>query len=89
MRLILQILIVLIAATVLLYISRFWPFEWWERKSFLAESGLRPDGNMLRIWLRGTPVASFDLVIWILICFPVLSVVEKICQLFRPKQVDG
>ena len=80
MRLILQLLVVVLASTVLLYISRFWPFEWWGRKHALAELGLRPDGNLLRFWLRGTPLASFDVVIWILISFPVLSFAEKVCQ---------
>ena len=89
MRLILQLLIVLAVATVLLYISRFWPFEFWGRKHPLAEFGLRPDGNMLRVWLRGTPVASFDLFIWILISFPILSVTEKLCQLLRPNEENG
>ncbi len=80
MRLALQLFIVVFAAAILLYLSRFWPFEWWDRKHALAELGLRPGGNLLRFWLRGTPFASFDVLIWILISFPVLSVVEKFCQ---------
>ena len=84
MRRLLVILIVLAVAAVLLYLSRFWPFELWGRRSPLGELGLRPGGNMVQIWLRGTPFAQFDLIIWAVASFLVLSWTEKLVQFIRP-----
>ncbi|MCY4301853.1 MAG: hypothetical protein OXC68_09005 [Aestuariivita sp.] len=72
------VLIVLIVTILLLYISRFWPIELWGRRSFLGELGFRPGGGLLRHVLRGTPLAQFELIIWAVGGFLVLSLVEKI-----------
>ncbi|MEM8774077.1 MAG: hypothetical protein AAGF53_03535 [Pseudomonadota bacterium] len=86
MRRVLQISIVLIVATVLLYISRFWPFELWGRRSFLGELGLRPGGGMLRRWLRGTQFVQFELIIWVTGSFLALSITDRIVHWLQPKE---
>ena len=75
-----RILLVLVTATILLYLSRFWPFELWARNSVLEQWGLRRGGGLLRFWLRGTPFATLELVIWASGSFLVLSFVESLCQ---------
>ncbi|WP_371224852.1 hypothetical protein [Roseovarius sp. 2305UL8-3] len=84
MRRALSILIVLCVATVLLYLSRFWPLELWGRRSALGELGLRPGGGMVQFWLRGTPLAQFDLIIWVVGSFITLSLTEKLVQWLSP-----
>jgi len=79
---ILAILIICLAAIVLLYMSRFWPIELWSRRSFLGELGLRPNGGMLGHWLRGTSLAQFDILIWGVISFLVLSLLDRQRQTF-------
>ena len=74
----LKILLVFIAALALLYISRFWPLELWARNGAMAELGLRPQGGLLQVWLSGTNLAAFELVIWAFIVFITLSFLEKI-----------
>lgn len=85
MRRILASVIVLIVAVVLLYLSRFWPFEFWTRRSFLGEWGLRPGGGMLQFWLRGTPFAQLELILWVVGSFVALTWTEKLVQLLPRK----
>lgn len=80
MRYFLAIILVVVVSVVLLYLSMFWPFEFWARRSFLGEMGLRPGGDMIGFWLRGTPFAQFDLLIWIVGSFLSLTVTEKLVQ---------
>jgi hypothetical protein len=76
---ILKIVLVCIITIVLLYISRFWPVELWARRgSMLSDLGLRPQGGLLRIWLRGTGFTAFELVIWSVLAFVTLSLLEKL-----------
>ncbi|MCY4304041.1 MAG: hypothetical protein OXC62_04550 [Aestuariivita sp.] len=82
MKRVLAILIVCLVTILLLYISRFWPVELWSRRSFLGELGFRPNGGMLGHWLRGTPFAQFELLIWVVIGFLALSLIERQRQTF-------
>ncbi|MGB0412160.1 MAG: hypothetical protein ACPGFA_11270 [Pikeienuella sp.] len=61
-----------------LYLSRFWPFEWWGRDGLLDIKDLRPQGDLLRLWLRGTPFAAYDLLIWAIGCFAVLTGIQNL-----------
>ena len=75
----LKIFLVCITTIVLLYISRFWPIELWARRgSMLSDLGLRPQGGMLQVWLRGTGFATFELVIWSAIVFVTFTLLEKV-----------
>lgn len=84
MRRMIAILIVICVAIILLYVSRFWPVELWGRRSPLGELGLRPGGGMVQFWLRGTPLAQFDLIIWVVGSFITLSLTEKLVQRVAP-----
>ena len=83
MRQILSIVVVICVAVVLLYLSRFWPVELWSRQSWLGQLGLRPAGGLLAQWLRGTPFAQFELLIWVTGGFLVLSWTEKFVHWVR------
>lgn len=83
MKTALATVIVVCIAVALFYISRFWPFDLWTRQSWLAQLGLRPQGGLLQVWLRGTPFAQFELIIWAVASFVVLSWTEKLVQWFR------
>ena len=49
------LVLVAVTALILLYLSRFWIFEWWGRDGLFGISDLRPQGGLLGRWLRGTP----------------------------------
>ncbi len=54
---------------ILLYLSPFWPFELWDNEGLFGIKGLRPGGDLLSWWLRGTLVAPFDILMWVAIVF--------------------
>lgn len=83
-RMVLKWAIILAVALVLFYVSRFWPFELWARRGGLADYGLRPQGGLLQVWLRGTGFAPFELVIWALASFGILTLVEKLFAKLSP-----
>jgi len=83
MRTACAVVLVLCVAVVLFYLSRFWPFDLWTRQSWLAQVGLRPQGGLLQLWLRGTGFAQFELIIWGVASFLILSITEKLVQLIR------
>jgi len=76
----------LAVAVALLYVSRFWPAELWTRGSLLGELGLRPQGDMVRFWLRGTSFATFDLIVWAVGVFLVLSWTDKLLRLLTNRR---
>lgn len=78
MRAAATIIIVVCVTVILFYVSRFWPFDFWARQSWLAQIGLRPQGGLLQVWLRGTPFAPFELIIWGATSFLILSWTEKL-----------
>ncbi|MEM7074443.1 MAG: hypothetical protein AAGA28_05150 [Pseudomonadota bacterium] len=84
MRRAFRIVLVLIVALGLFYISRFWPFELWSRQSVLGQWGLRPRGGLLQFWLRGTPFAQFELIVWAVLAFVSLSLTEKLVGWITP-----
>ncbi|MEM8731164.1 MAG: hypothetical protein AAGF79_14730 [Pseudomonadota bacterium] len=64
MRRIAALLLVALVALVLFYISRFWDFRLWSNDGLFGIKALRPQGGLLAVWLRGTPLAPFELVVW-------------------------
>ena len=64
-----------IAAVVLFYISRFWDFRLWSGGLFGIET-LRPQGGLVAQWLRGTPLAPYELLVWLVGSFLTLSALE-------------
>lgn len=59
----------------LLYVSRFWFVSLWPRNAVLP-----PQGGLLAGWLRGTPLAPFEALIWAAGAFVVLTGVQKLAD---------
>jgi hypothetical protein len=81
-RLIAMALTFLVAA-ILLYLSRFWIFELWARPGLFSINELRPQGGLLGRWLRGTSFAPFELLIWAVGLFLVLTWLQKLLDFFN------
>lgn len=64
----------------LFYASRFWPFRWWDRPGLFGAEALPPQGNLVRGWLRGTEFAPFELLLWAVGAFVVLSVAQAVAN---------
>ena len=77
-RRILSLLVVGILTIILLYLSRFWVFDLWARTGLFGIAELRPDGGLLARWLRGTPLAPFELLIWACGVFIILTWAQKL-----------
>lgn len=77
-RRLISLAVVAVIGAVLFYLSRFWYLSLWSRDGLLGLSELRPQGGLLAQWLRGTDFAPFELLIWAVGCFLVLTVVQKL-----------
>jgi len=80
----LWIVIAAAVAVVLFYISRFWYLSLWPRSGLFGIEALRPQGGLLGRWLRGTDFAPFELLIWAVSAFLVLTVLQKLYDLLNP-----
>ena len=67
-----------ITGLLLLYISRFWIFNWWDRPGLFGLKQLPPQGGLLQRWLRGTDLAPYELLIWVMAGFLVLTAIQKL-----------
>ena len=68
---------------VCLYLSRFWIFSLWSRSDF--GGFFSPRGGLLSTWLRdfgGRDLAAFELLIWVIIFFLLLTLLERIFSYF-------
>lgn len=65
-------------ATLLFYLSAWWPFTLWSRDGLLGVEALRPQGDLLAVWLRGTPFAPFDEIVWLCGAMLVLTGVQSV-----------
>ena len=77
-RRLIWLVITAIVAIALLYISRFWVFDLWPRPGLFGLRELPPQGGLLARWLRGTPFAQFELLIWTCGVFLVLTWLENL-----------
>ncbi len=68
------------------YLSRFWTLRLWDRDGLLGLEYLRPQGSLLTTWLRGTPFQPFELLIWIVGVFVILTAIQKLYDALGPKQ---
>ncbi len=82
-RRIILLLLVVVLGIALLYISRFWPVQLWSRPGLFGLSELPPQGGLLGRWLRGTPFAPFELLIWVMWVFALLSGLQWIADKLR------
>ena len=76
-------LIVATALTAIFYyLSRFWSHRFWDRDGLLGFKELRPQGGLVDVWLRGTQFQPFELIIWAIGIFILLTWVQKLYDLF-------
>lgn len=80
---ILSLGVVAAITVVFYYVSRFWDFRLWGREGLFGIEELRPTGGLLARWLRGTDLAPFELLIWGIAAFLILSLLQKIFDLLR------
>ncbi|MFA3920859.1 hypothetical protein [Ruegeria hyattellae] len=78
-----------ILTAVLVYLSRLWFLSLWPRPGLLGIEALRPQGGLLGRWLRGTEAAPFELIIWAVGCFLVLTLAQKLYDRLTPKPDAG
>ena len=78
MKRVLLLLVALFIGIVLLYLSRFWFLDLWPRSGLFGWEALRPQGGLVGRWLRGTPFAPFELLIWVTGAFLILTFLQKI-----------
>lgn len=69
---------VFLVGAIMLYLSRFWFLDLWPRSGLFGWEQLRPGGDLIRRWLRGTPFAPFELLIWAAGVFIVLTWIQKL-----------
>ncbi|GFE50062.1 hypothetical protein So717_18150 [Roseobacter cerasinus] len=81
MRRVPMLLLVAGIAAVFFYFSRFWYLSLWDRPGLFGWDALRPQGGLVGQWLRGTDAAPFELLVWALGCFAVLSLAQKVVDL--------
>ncbi len=79
-RRLVSLLLVAILGAVLWYLSRFWDFQLWAREGLFGLEALRPQGGLLAHWLRGTRLAPFELVIWGMGVFLLLTLAQKLFE---------
>lgn len=76
-----------LVAAVFFYLSRFWHLRLWGREGLFGQDALRPQGGLVGQWVRGTDFAPFELLIWVIGVFLVLTALQKIFDLFnRPPE---
>ncbi len=68
------------------YISRFWDLRLWDREGLFGIEALRPQGGLLARWLRGTDLAPYELLIWVVAFFLSLTILQKIFDFFTPTE---
>ena len=71
-----------LAGFALLYISRFWIFDLWSADGLFGISYLRPQGKLWLSWLWGTPLTPFDMLIWSVVVFLLLTAAENLRKYF-------
>lgn len=87
MKRVLLLLSVTLVGIVFLYLSRFWFLDLWPRGGLFGLEALRPGGGLLGRWLRGTPFAPFELLIWATGVFLILTYLQRVIDyLARPPQ---
>ncbi len=77
------VVIAILLAAILLYVSRYWLFDLWSREGLFGVEYLRPNGDLMRSWLGGTIWQPFDIVIWGIFAFLFLSTVQAIADLVK------
>lgn len=77
-RLILCVLFTGLCVPLILYLSPWWPFQFWSNQHWLADMGLHPRGNMITRWARQLGVGPFAILIWAAVSLVLLEVAQRI-----------
>ncbi|MEP5759022.1 MAG: hypothetical protein ABJ327_06890 [Litoreibacter sp.] len=85
MKRVILLIITALAGVVFLYLSRFWMFDLWPRSGLFGIDALRPSGGLLGRWLRGTPFAPFELLIWAIGVFMILTYIQRFVDYITTK----
>lgn len=88
-RRILALILVALLAALMFYISRFWFLSLWPRPGLFGLAELRPQGGLLGQWLRGTKAAPFELLIWAMGCFLLLTWAQKLYDRLNASSKTG
>ncbi len=78
MRKALFLILTALLALALFYVSRFWFLSLWPRGGLFGVEALPPQGGLAARWLRGTEAAPFELLLWAVGCFLVLTWAQKL-----------
>lgn len=70
------------------YISRFYDVRLWDREGLFGIAQISPQGGLLARWLRGTDFAVFELLIWVIAVFVILTLLQKLFDALSPKDDD-
>lgn len=89
MRRAVMLILVACLAAIFFYLSRFWSLSLWDRPGLFGWEALRPQGGLINQWLRGTNAAPFELLIWALGCFTILSLLQKLYDFFTKPSETG
>ncbi|MFK7879618.1 hypothetical protein [Roseobacter sp.] len=88
-RRLIMILVVALLAAIFFYLSRFWYLSLWPRPGLFGWEALRPQGGLVGQWVRGTNAAPFELLIWALGCFGILTIAQKLYDFFTSARDAG
>lgn len=88
-RHLLCLFVVALVAMALFYISRFWDFRLWGSDGLLGIKALRPQGGLLALWLRGTPLAPYELIIWAVGSFLILTGLQTLFDRVKPGSANS
>jgi len=65
-------------AAFIAYASRYWLFTLWPREGLFGIQWLPPQGGLIRNWTGGTMWSPFDIVLWGVGAFLLLTFVQAI-----------
>ncbi|MGF1621074.1 MAG: hypothetical protein ACFCUR_10715 [Rhodomicrobiaceae bacterium] len=65
-------------AAFIAYASRYWIFDLWGREGLFGVSWLPPQGGLIRSWTGGTMWSPFDIILWGIAAFLLLTFVQAI-----------
>ena len=74
-------LLFLLLALALAYVSRFWPFRLWGPGPLLGV--LPPGGDLWSSWMRMLGLGAYDLILWGVFAFMLLTGAERLWSRFR------
>lgn len=80
------VLVALALLAIVVYVSRFWMFDLWPREGLFGIETLRPGGDLWRRWMRDLGLGTYDILLWAVAGFALLSVAQKIWSLLADRR---